>query len=143
MDIAKHVSAEGTEGIANWIAASLEADGQYEAAAAVRESSDVIEERIKVAVDATACFGSVAKGAKRGAALGSLVPGVGTTVGALVGSAAGAAVNPSCWKAAEKLVDTAEEIAAGVVGNECSGSAVLMTSPTDCIDHCEAQSDGW
>lgn len=113
--------------ISNWIADGLAADGETEAAEGVRNAGDAVESFVGTAVDATACYGTVAAGA----ALGSVIPVFGT----LAGAAAGAFLNPSCKEAVEGVVTTVGEaanavdnIAAATCQPQCSGNTVPMCS---------------
>lgn len=149
-ELAAKAAAEGVEGMAEFIAGGLEADGDLEAAEALRASSDAFEEAVGFAINAVACTGDVSKGARIGAALGGLATlpfgGGGALPGGVLGGALSATFSSSCHDAVRGLFETGEAVERAVstiVEATCPGDAVEMADADACELHCVAQFPGW
>lgn len=152
---AKELIAQAGAGAVNEIsgalAAGFEECGDVEAATAVRDVGEAAGAVVEVAMDATACAGSVSKGA----ALGSLLGPLGTLGGAFLGGL----VNPSCHDAVsgadEAIDETVEAIDSTVSAIDSPEGCIApeVLPPTDlaceegaapqgdaaaCIESCEA-----
>ncbi|PSC70819.1 hypothetical protein C2E20_5824 [Micractinium conductrix] len=148
-ELAAKAAAEGVEGMAEFIAGGLEADGDLEAAEALRASSDAFEEAVGFAINAVACTGDVSKGARIGAALGGLATlpfgGGGALPGGVLGGALSATFSSSCHDAVRGLFETGEAVERAVstiVEATCPGDAVEMADADACELHCVAQFPG-
>lgn len=136
------VAQHGVDGVSNYIADQLAAEGEPELADAVRLSGDVIESLISTARDATACGGRVALGAAIGAAaFGPLGAGAGLLLGAF---------NSACKNTLTGILSTGEDIAnaADAIADayqeaQCGPGTMFTEDTAACIEACDSSSPGW
>lgn len=143
-DLAAEVATAGAGAVSNAIATGLEAAGEAEAAEAVRQSGDVVEQGIPTAMDAVGCYGSVAKGAGMGSRLGPYAAVGGALVAGFFNSACHDAVKGlfAVGDEADEAVKAAQ--AAYVAAQpQCTGGQVQMADRLDCIEYCDSQASGW
>lgn len=154
-DIAAKVAEAGVDGISNWMADELEAEGDPETAAAVRESADVIESAIRTMADAAACFGTVRTGVTIGAVACIAGPLV-CAAGMLAGAAVGGILNPACKNALVGAFNTGTELGEAIdaidtaipdtpsptPSRTCGGNSFPTADAPDCVLACEPRAEG-
>ncbi|KAL4856053.1 hypothetical protein ACK3TF_003489 [Chlorella vulgaris] len=120
-DVAKYVLEKGVDGASNFVADRLEEAGEADAANDIRQVGDLIEENIGLAVDATACAGSVAAGA-----------GIVSAISALA--------TPACINTATGVFSLVSDAVDNDGGQACPEGAIPISDAASCVEHCESVS---